>query len=172
MLTLYFVWWRFALVIVGRASLPYLVGNNTVEKSWGVNNLRGIYNPFVRVRYVWFATSTRQGRELWSYPVSERLPTFGFLSLYFFWWQFALVTVGRTSIPYLVGNNTVKNSWYVNCIYSREFKMNTKSFGSISICVVCDINKMSPFGESTSVHCGLFHTFWLIPDLVFWQGLP
>ena len=35
-------------------------------------------------------------------PVSERLLTFGLLNFYFVWWRFALVTVGRSSLPYLV----------------------------------------------------------------------
>ena len=49
-------------------------------------------------------------------PFSERLLTFGLLTSYFFWWQFALVTVERASIPNLVGNDTVENSWGANWI--------------------------------------------------------
>ena len=41
-------------------------------------------------------------------PVSERLLTFGFLTLYFLWGRFAPVTVERASIPYLVCNDTVE----------------------------------------------------------------
>ena len=63
LLTSYFVWWQFALVTVGRASLPYLFWNNIVENSWGENeyldNLRGIYNILLIVWYVWFTTLTR-----------------------------------------------------------------------------------------------------------------
>ena len=47
-------------------------------------------------------------------PVSERLLTFGLLTSYFFWWHFALVTVGRAILPNLVGNNNVENSWGAN----------------------------------------------------------
>ena len=67
-----------------------------------LDNLQGIYNPFVRVRSVWFATSTRQVIEFWSYPVSEILPTFGLLTSYFVWWWFALVIVEHARLPYLV----------------------------------------------------------------------
>ena len=49
-------------------------------------------------------------------PVSEIQTIFGLLTLYFFLWQFALVTVGRTSLPYLVWNYTVENSWGVSWI--------------------------------------------------------
>ena len=41
---------------------------------------------------------------------------FGLLTSYFFWWWFALVTVGRASLPSLVGNDSVENSWGANWI--------------------------------------------------------
>ena len=43
-------------------------------------------------------------------PGSERLLTFGLLTLYLFLWQFAAVTVGRGCLPNLVGDGTVENS--------------------------------------------------------------
>ena len=65
---------------------------------------------------MWLATLTRQGIYIWSYPVSKILLTFGFLTSYFFWWRFSLMTVGRTSIPNLFGNYSVENSWGANWI--------------------------------------------------------
>ena len=73
-------------------------------------------------------------------PVSERLPTFALLSLYFFWWGFSLLTVGRANLPYLVWNDTVENSWGLNWI-PIEFMRNIQSFGLILIYVVYGINK-------------------------------
>ena len=78
--------------------------------------LRGIYNPLVRVWSVWLATLTIQGRELWSYPVSKRLPTFGLMTLSLFWWRFALVTFGRSSLTKLFENDSVENSLGSNWI--------------------------------------------------------
>ena len=56
------------------------------------------------------------GRDIWSYPFSKRLLTFGLLTSYFLWWQFVLVTVRRASIPCLFGDDTVENSWGENWI--------------------------------------------------------
>ena len=78
--------------------------------------LREIYNTLVQVRSVCLATLTRQGRYPWSYPVSERLLTFGLLTSYFFWWRFVLVTVAHGCLPNLVGDGTVENSWGENWI--------------------------------------------------------
>ena len=54
---------------------------------------------------------------LWRYPLSERLLTFELLTSYFFWWRFALVTVGLASLPYHV--------WYIHCWKYLNCKLNT-----------------------------------------------
>ena len=81
-----------------------------------IDNLREIYDPLVRVQYVWLATLMRHGRELWIQPGSERLLNFGLLTSYFFWWRFAPVAVGRGCLPKLVGDGTAENSWGANWI--------------------------------------------------------
>ena len=66
----------------------------------------------------WFLVLCRRLRRRCQFcgPVSERIITFGLLTSYLFWWQFALATIGRASLPYLVWNDTVENSWGVNWI--------------------------------------------------------
>ena len=43
--------------------------------------------------------------------------------------------------------------------YLDYFTRYIQSFGSILICVVCDIEETPPFGDSISVHCGVFIYF-------------
>ena len=78
--------------------------------------------------------------ELWSYPQSRDYLPFGLLTSYFVWWRFAFVTVGRASLPWLVGYDTVENSWGVNWI-PRYFKRSIQSFCSSLIFVICDIEE-------------------------------
>ena len=63
-----------------------------------------------------WATLTIQGIEILSKPGSEIILTFGLLTSYLFWWQFAPVTVERSCLPNLVGDGTVENSWGANWI--------------------------------------------------------
>ena len=98
-------------------------------------------------------------------PVSERLLTFGFLTLYLFWWQFALVTVGNASIPYLVWNDTVENSWGVNCIYPREFTRSIQPFGSNPVYVVCYIDETG--NRALKISCKWNTTYIWVVEFVF-----
>ena len=98
----------------------------------------------------------------------SRTPTSGpRLTSYFFLWRFVLVTVGRTSLPYLVCNNTVENSWGVNWI-PREFTRNIQSFGLSLICVVCDIDETGKRALKLSSQWNTTH-LWVV-DFVFFSG--
>ena len=124
LLTSYLVWWRFALVTVGSASLPYLVWYRNHWKSSGVNwiprditmNIQSFGSISICVVCDIDKTGTRASKlaTKWKNSVynsdfedslkntsCECLP-FGLLTSYFVWWRFALVTVGRVSLPYLV----------------------------------------------------------------------
>ena len=76
------------------------------------------------------------------------------------------MTVWSGFLPNLVGDSTIENS-EVQTEYLDYFTGNIQSFGSILICVVCDIDETPPFGDSISLHCGVFHIFWLVPDQLF-----
>ena len=51
-LTLYLFWWRFAHMTLGRGCLPNLVGDGTVENSWGVNLIPRLLNEGYTI--LWF----------------------------------------------------------------------------------------------------------------------
>ena len=66
--------------------------------------------------------------------------SFGLLTWYFAWWQFALVTVERAILPYFIQYWKRWKSWGVNWIY-RHFTRNIQPFGLSSICVVWNIDE-------------------------------
>ena len=72
---------------------------------------------------------------LWFHgPVSEILLIFGSLNFYLLWWKFAVVTVGRASIPNYVGENTVQNSWGANWIPRLFYKEYTILWFEFDLC--------------------------------------
>ena len=145
LLSLYLIWWRFTLVTVGRASLPYPVWYIHRWKQLRCKlNTKRLYKEYT---ILWFefdlcGLQHRRDREKSfkaSHNVKDCLP-FGLLTSYFFWRLFSLVTVGRASLPCLVWCIYCWKSWVVNWM-PIDFTRNIPSFGLRSICVVCDIDE-------------------------------
>ena len=79
-------------------------------------------SPTPRTHCLFLVLRQRLRRRRFRGPVSEIPLTFGLLNSYFFWRWFVFVTVGRTILPNLVGDDTVENSWVANWIPRLFYK--------------------------------------------------
>ena len=99
---------------------------------------------------------------------SKRLLTFGLLTSYFFWWLFALVNVGNASLPNLVGNDSVENSWVANWIPRSFYEemgsrigdgiYQTKSKSGRKYRIYCKDSERNKYSWSTHYQTDSLHT--------------
>ena len=149
---------------------------DTVENSWGVNWIPRYFTRNIQSFGLSSICVVCNIDEIWmrALKIATKWKTTYLLGC---WLRilsgdgFHLWLLGELDYLNFFGIDTVENSWVVNLI-PRYFTRNIKSFGLSSICVVCNIIETSPFGDSISVHCGVFHIFWIIPDQLFWKGVP
>ena len=148
---------------VGRSCIPNFVGDGTVENSWGEKWIPRVF--YEEYKILWFEFDL-YGLRHWrdreeSFEASQAVKhylTLGcWLSIYYcdglYLWLLGAVVYLTFLEAVPLKTVEVQNE------YLDYFTRTIQSFGSSSICVVCDIDKTPPFGGSISVHCEFFIYF-------------
>ena len=152
-------WW-FAPVNFEHGCLHDLVGDITVKNSWGANWIpRLFYEEYIILWFEfnpWCEWHLRDREEIFEaiQTVKEYLPLVCLLCIsscdgLHLW------LLGGVVYLTLLNTATLKTV-EVQTEYLDYFTRNIKYFGSSLICVVSNIDKTPPLGDSISVHCGFF----------------